>query len=47
MLSDQWPTYHVRITTPRLQMRLPDDAELSRLADLAGQACTLLRSDRS
>ncbi|MGZ4460909.1 MAG: GNAT family N-acetyltransferase [Nocardioidaceae bacterium] len=37
MLSDQWPTYHVRITTPRLQMRLPDDAELSRLADLAGQ----------
>lgn len=37
MLSDFWPTYRLCITTPRLQLRLPDDVELSRLAELAGQ----------
>ncbi len=47
MLSDQWPTYRLRVTTPRLQLRLPDEVELARLADLAGQGCTLPRSDRS
>lgn len=37
MLSDFWPTYQLKITTPRLQMRLPNEVELHRLADLAGQ----------
>lgn len=37
MLSEFWPTYQLRITTPRLQMRLPSDLELSRIAELAGQ----------
>lgn len=37
VLSDFWPTYRLRVTTPRLQMRLPNDAELSQLAELAGE----------
>ena len=37
MLSDFWSTYQLKITTPRLQMRLPNEVELHRLADLAGQ----------
>lgn len=37
MLSDWWPTYRLRITTPRLQLRVPTEVELSRLAGLAGQ----------
>lgn len=36
MLSDLWPTYRLRITTPRLQLRLPTDVEIARLADVAG-----------
>lgn len=37
MLADLWPTYRLRVTTPRLQLRLPTDAELSQLAALAGE----------
>lgn len=37
MLPDLWPTYQLCITTPRLQLRLPDDSELADLATLAGR----------
>lgn len=37
MNADLWPTYHLRITTPRLQLRLPTESELFALADLAGE----------
>ena len=37
MLRDLWPTYGLRITTQRLLLRLPNEAELSRLAELAGE----------
>jgi RimJ/RimL family protein N-acetyltransferase len=37
VLADLWPTYQLRIRTPRLQLRLPDEGELSELADLAGR----------
>lgn len=36
MLSNLWPTYRLRITTPRLQLRLPNDVALAELAALAG-----------
>ena len=36
-MSELWPTYQLRITTPRLQLRLPHDGELAELAALAGQ----------
>lgn len=36
MLADLWPTYRLRITTSRLQLRLPNEAELAQLAELAG-----------
>jgi RimJ/RimL family protein N-acetyltransferase len=36
MLADFWPTYRLRITTPRLQLRLPSQDELAQLAELAG-----------
>ena len=32
-----WPTYQLRVTTPRLRLRLPNDGELAQLAALAGQ----------
>jgi RimJ/RimL family protein N-acetyltransferase len=35
MLSDLWPTYALRITTPRLTLRLPDAQELAALAQVA------------
>lgn len=35
MLSDLWPPYALRITTPRLALRLPTEAEILRLADVA------------
>ncbi|MGN6242798.1 MAG: hypothetical protein ACTHQ3_03890 [Motilibacteraceae bacterium] len=35
MLSDLWPTYALRITTPRLQLRLPTEPEIVQLADVA------------
>ncbi|GAA2144275.1 GNAT family protein [Nocardioides koreensis] len=37
MLSDLWPTFRLRITTPRLQLRLPRDEEVAELAALAGR----------
>ena len=35
MLSDLWPTYALRINTPRLTLRLPDEHELAVLAQVA------------
>ena len=35
MLSDLWPTYALRIHTPRLTLRLPDGEELAALAQVA------------
>lgn len=37
MLADLWPTYGLRISTPRLCLRLPDIEEVVELAELAGQ----------
>jgi RimJ/RimL family protein N-acetyltransferase len=37
VLSDFWPLYGLTITTPRLELRLPREAELVRLAELAGR----------
>ena len=37
MLADIWPTYKIRINTPRLMLKLPSEAEL---AELAGVAAT-------
>lgn len=37
VLVDLWPIYRVRITTPRLQLRLPTESELAELADVAGK----------
>jgi RimJ/RimL family protein N-acetyltransferase len=33
--SAHWPLFGLRVTTPRLELRLPDETELSLLADLA------------
>ncbi|WP_059007241.1 GNAT family N-acetyltransferase [Streptomyces specialis] len=35
MLTDHWPLAGLRLTTPRLELRLPADEELAELADLA------------
>lgn len=35
MLHDYWPLQGLRLTTPRLELRLPTDVELGQLADLA------------
>jgi RimJ/RimL family protein N-acetyltransferase len=37
MLIDHWPLLGLRLITPRLELRLPSDAELSELADLAAE----------
>ncbi|MGW0730765.1 GNAT family N-acetyltransferase [Streptomyces mirabilis] len=37
MLIDHWPLLGLRLTTPRLELRLPSGEELSELADLAAQ----------
>lgn len=37
MIADLWPTYGLRIFTPRLCLRLPDLEEIAALAELAGQ----------
>ena len=37
MLAELWPPYGLLITTPRLELRLPREAELAELADLAGR----------
>ncbi|MFJ2956543.1 GNAT family N-acetyltransferase [Streptomyces sp. NPDC087270] len=35
MLMDHWPLLGLRLTTPRLELRLPSEEELGELADLA------------
>lgn len=35
VLVDLWPTYGLRIHTPRLTLRLPDESELAALAEVA------------
>ncbi|MGW6626020.1 GNAT family N-acetyltransferase [Nocardia sp. NPDC055002] len=37
MLIDHWPLLGLRLSTPRLELRLPADAELAALADLAAE----------
>lgn len=37
MLIDHWPLLGLRLNTPRLELRLPDDNELAALADLAAE----------
>ncbi|MFJ9692230.1 GNAT family N-acetyltransferase [Kitasatospora sp. NPDC101183] len=37
MLTDHWPLMGLRLTTPRLELRLPGDEELAALADLAAE----------
>lgn len=37
MLADLWPTLGLRLETPRLTLRIPDDAQLAALADLAAR----------
>jgi RimJ/RimL family protein N-acetyltransferase len=35
MIADHWPLFGLRLRTPRLELRLPDLADLSALADVA------------
>lgn len=35
-LLDYWPLFRLRITTPRLELRIPDDDDLGALLDVAG-----------
>ena len=35
MIADHWPLLHLRLSTPHLQLRLPNENELSTLADVA------------
>ena len=37
MITDLWPFFALRIRTPRLELRLPLDAELAMLAEVAGR----------
>jgi RimJ/RimL family protein N-acetyltransferase len=37
MLIDHWPLRGLRVSTPRLELRLPDENELAALADLAAE----------
>ncbi|MBB5934816.1 GNAT family N-acetyltransferase [Streptomyces zagrosensis] len=37
MLTDHWPLAGLRVATPRLELRLPDDDELAALADVAAE----------
>lgn len=37
MLADLWPTFALRIQTPRLTLRLPDETELATLASVAAE----------
>ncbi|PSL03130.1 RimJ/RimL family protein N-acetyltransferase [Haloactinopolyspora alba] len=37
MIHDLWPTFRLTISTPRLRLRLPREAELGGLAELAGR----------
>jgi len=35
MIADHWPLYGLRLRTPRLELRLPDLADLSAMGDVA------------
>jgi RimJ/RimL family protein N-acetyltransferase len=35
MITDHWPLFGLRLTTPRLELRVPDLADLADLADVA------------
>ncbi|MFD9685748.1 GNAT family N-acetyltransferase [Kitasatospora sp. NPDC059088] len=37
MITDHWPLKGLRVTTPRLELRLPREDELSEVADLAAR----------
>ncbi|GAA3876378.1 GNAT family N-acetyltransferase [Streptomyces sedi] len=37
MLIDHWPLAGLRLRTPRLELRLPDDEDLARMAELAAE----------
>lgn len=37
MLTDLWPTFALRVRTPRLELRLPSEDEVVALAELAGR----------
>jgi len=37
MIIDYWPLLGLQLITPRLQLRMPSDTELSELADLAAE----------
>ena len=37
VLADLWPTLKLRLETPRLTLRIPNDDELARLAELAAE----------
>jgi RimJ/RimL family protein N-acetyltransferase len=37
MMLDHWPFFGLRVTTPRLELRAPSDAELNELARLAAE----------
>ena len=37
MIIDYWPLLRLQLITPRLQLRMPSDTELSELADLAAE----------
>ncbi|MBW8486453.1 GNAT family N-acetyltransferase [Actinomadura parmotrematis] len=37
MLADHWPLFGLRVRTPRLELRLPTEDELSALADVAAR----------
>lgn len=37
MLVDHWPLLGLRLSTPRLELRLPDEDELAELAELASE----------
>ncbi|MGD9797366.1 MAG: GNAT family N-acetyltransferase [Acidimicrobiia bacterium] len=37
MITERWPLFDLRLRTPRLELRYPDDADCGRLADLTGE----------
>ncbi|WP_316529606.1 GNAT family N-acetyltransferase [Kitasatospora brasiliensis] len=37
MITDHWPLKHLRVTSPRLELRLPTEDELAQVADVAAR----------
>src|SRR5690349_14142507 len=37
MITDHWPLFGLRLTTPRLELRVPDLPDLARLAEVAAE----------